>query len=61
MWDRPWGRVIGIVKDVHNAPLYENIRPSFYVQFPAFYNYLILNVKSERLQETIAFIRNVCH
>jgi putative ABC transport system permease protein len=59
MWDRPAGRVIGIVKNVHNAPLYENIRPAFYVQFPAFYNYLILNVKSEHLQQTIAFIRNV--
>jgi len=59
MWDRPPGRVIGVVKNVHNAPLYENIRPVFYVQFPAFYNYLILNVKGERLQQTVAFIRDV--
>ncbi|MBM3312124.1 MAG: FtsX-like permease family protein, partial [Candidatus Aminicenantes bacterium] len=59
MWDRPPGRVIGIVKNVHNAPLYQDIRPAFYVQFPAFYNYLILNVKSERLPQTIDFIRGV--
>jgi len=59
MWDRPPGRVIGIVKNVHNAPLYQDIRPAFYVQFPAFYNYLILNVKSERLPQTIDFIRDV--
>ena len=60
MWDRPPGRVIGIVKNVHNAPLYEDIHPAFYVQFPYFYNYLIINVKSERLQNTIAFIRDAC-
>jgi putative ABC transport system permease protein len=59
MWDRPAGRVIGVVKNVHNAPLYENIHPVFYVQFPYFYNYLILNVRSERLPQTIAFIRDV--
>jgi putative ABC transport system permease protein len=58
MWDRPAGRVIGVVKNVHNAPLYENIHPVFYVQFPYFYNYLILNVRSEHLPRTIGFIRD---
>jgi ABC-type antimicrobial peptide transport system permease subunit len=59
MWDRDPGRIIGIVKNVHNAPLHQEIRPAFYVQFPYFYNYLIINMKSENIQNTIGFIRDV--
>jgi putative ABC transport system permease protein len=59
MWDYDPGRIIGIVKNVHNASLHNEIRPVFYVQFPYFYNYLIINMKNENIQETIGFIRNV--
>jgi ABC-type antimicrobial peptide transport system permease subunit len=59
MWDRDPGRIIGIVKNVHNAPLHQEIRPAFYVQFPYFYNYLIINMKGENIQNTIGFIQDV--
>jgi putative ABC transport system permease protein len=60
MWDRDPGRIIGIVKNVHNVPLREEIRPAFYVQFPYFYNYLIINMKNENIHNTIGFIQDVC-
>ena len=59
MWDRAPGRIIGIVKNVHNASLHQEIRPVFYAQFPYFYNYLILNVKNENIHNTIGFIQDV--
>jgi putative ABC transport system permease protein len=60
MWDRAPGRIIGIVKNVHNAPLHQEIRPVFYVQFPYFYNYLIVNVNTDHLLGAIGHIRKVC-
>ncbi len=60
MWDRDPGRIVGVVKNVHNASLHEEIRPVFYVQFPYFYSYLIVNVNGERVPETIALVREVC-
>jgi putative ABC transport system permease protein len=59
MWDRDPGRIIGIVKNVHNESLHNEIQPVFYVQFPYFYNYLIVNIKNENIQDTIGFIRDV--
>ncbi len=59
MWDRAPGRIIGVVKNVHNASLHQEIRPAFYVQFPYFYNYLIINMKNENIQDTIGFIQDV--
>lgn len=58
MWDRAPGRIIGIVKNVHNTSLHREILPVFYVQFPAFYNYLLINLKSENLPSTIGFIQD---
>ncbi len=58
MWDRAPGRIIGIVKNVHNTSLHREIRPAFYVQFPYFYNYLIINMKNENIQNTIGFIQD---
>lgn len=58
MWDRDPGVIIGIVKNVHNASLHREIQPAFYVQFPYFYNYLIINLKSENIDSTIGFIRD---
>jgi putative ABC transport system permease protein len=58
MWDRDAGRIIGIVKNVHNTSLHREIRPAFYVQFPYFYTYLIINLKSENVGSTIGFIRD---
>ncbi len=58
MWDREAGRIIGIAKNVHNTSLHREIRPAFYVQFPYFYNYLILNLKNENIDSTIGFIRD---
>jgi len=60
MWDRPPGRIIGIVKNVHNAPLHREIIPAFYVQFPHFYNHLIVNVNTGRLPDAIGHIEKVC-
>ena len=57
MWDRDPGRIIGIVKNVHNASLHQEIRPVFYVQFPYHYNYLLINVKNENIHQTIGFIK----
>ena len=59
MWDRDPGRIIGIVKNVHNASLHQEIRPVFYVQFPYFYNYLIINMRNENIHNTIGFIQDV--
>jgi len=59
MWDRDPGRILGIVKNVHNAPLYQEIRPVLYMQFPYFYNYLIINMKNENIPDTIGFIQDV--
>ena len=56
MWDRDAGRIIGIVKNVHNTSLHREIQPVFYVQFPYFFNYLIINLKNENIQNTIGFI-----
>jgi hypothetical protein len=58
MWDRDAGRIIGIVKNVHNTSLHREIRPAFYVQFPYFYNYLIINVKNENINSTLGFIQD---
>jgi putative ABC transport system permease protein len=59
MWDRDPGRIIGIVKNVHNAPLHQEIRPVLYVQFPYFYNYLIINMKNQNIPDTIGSIQDV--
>jgi putative ABC transport system permease protein len=58
MWDRDAGRIVGIVKNVHNTSLHREIQPAFYVQFPYFYNYLIINLKSDNVTRTIGFIRD---
>ena len=59
MWDRAPGRVIGIVKNVHNASLHREIQPAFYVQFPYFYNYLIINMRNENIAQNLKFIQGV--
>jgi len=59
MWDRDPGRIIGIVKNVHNASLHREIQPVFYVQFPYFYDYLIINMKNENVHDTIGSIQDV--
>jgi ABC-type antimicrobial peptide transport system permease subunit len=59
MWDRDPGRIIGIVKNIHNVSLHQEIRPAFYVQFPYFYNYLIINMNNENIQNTVGFIQDV--
>jgi putative ABC transport system permease protein len=58
MWDRDAGRIVGVVKNVHNTSLHREIRPAFYVQFPYFYNYLIINMKNENIQNTIGFVQD---
>jgi predicted permease len=58
MWDRDPGVIIGVVKNVHNTSLHREIRPAFYVQFPYFYTYLIINLRSENVGSTIAYIRD---
>jgi len=59
MWDRAPGRIIGVVKNVHNTSLHQEIRPAFYVQFPYFYSRLIINMKNENIHNTIGFIEGV--
>jgi len=59
MWDREAGRITGIVKNVHNTSLHQEIQPVFYVQFPYFYNFLIINVNNENINNTIGFIEDV--
>ncbi len=59
MWGSAPGKIIGIVNNVHNASLHQEIRPVFYVQFPYFYNYMIINVKNENIHNTIGFIQEV--
>jgi len=59
MWERAPGRIIGIVKNVHNASLHQEIRPVFYVQFPYFYSYLLLNIRNENVNQTIGHIQEV--
>ncbi len=59
MWDRDPGVIIGIVKNVHNTSLHREIQPAFYVQFPYFYNYLIVNLKNENIDSTLGFIRDI--
>jgi len=59
MWDRAPGRIIGIVKNVHNTSLHQEIRPVFYVQFPYFYNYIIINMRIDNIQSSIGLIQDV--
>jgi putative ABC transport system permease protein len=59
MWDRAPGWIIGVVKNVHNTSLHQEIRSAFYVQFPYFYNYLIINMKNENIHDTLGFIQDV--
>jgi ABC-type lipoprotein release transport system permease subunit len=59
MWDRAPGRIIGIVKNIHNVSLHREIRPVFYVQFPYFFSYLLLNVENENIHQTIGHIQKV--
>jgi putative ABC transport system permease protein len=48
--------VIGVVKDFHNSSLHEKIEPTVYTFFPHDHHAILLKIKPENIQETIAFI-----
>jgi putative ABC transport system permease protein len=48
--------VIGVVKDFHNGPLYEEIKPSIYTFGPEEHSTVYMRVRPENVQETIAFL-----
>lgn len=48
--------VIGVVKDFHNGPLHEKIEPTVYTFNPHDNKAILLKIKPENIQETIAFL-----
>ena len=48
--------IIGVVKDFHNGPLHEEIKPSIYTFSPEEHSTVYLRVRPENVQETIAFL-----
>ncbi|MCK5148666.1 ABC transporter permease [bacterium] len=53
------GRIVGVVKNVHNAPLYEEIYPVVYMQVPYFYHYIIMNINTRDMRGIITHIQDV--
>ena len=50
------GTVVGVVQDFHFQSLHEPIRPLLFVMLPEAYNHLILKIKPQQMQNTLAAI-----
>ncbi|MGH7496129.1 MAG: ABC transporter permease, partial [bacterium] len=51
------GVVVGVVKDFHFRPLYEEISPAVFHLMPGWMNYLILRVRPQGTPEALAALR----
>ena len=49
-------KIIGIVRDFHNGPLHQEIKPSIYLYDPTRYSSVFIKMKPDNIQETIAFL-----
>lgn len=48
--------VIGVVKDFHNGSLHEEIKPTVYKYWPDRQGEILLRIRSENVEETLAFL-----
>jgi len=53
------GKIIGVVKDFHHRPLRDQIVPLAIRIYRPWYNYLILKISPDNIQETIAYVERV--
>jgi putative ABC transport system permease protein len=51
------GKIIGVVKDFHHRPLREHIVPLAMRMYRPWYNYLVIKINPEDIQETISYIQ----
>jgi len=49
------GRVIGVVKDFHNASLHSEIQPSVFQIKPAYYSIISARINPDEIKETLSF------
>jgi putative ABC transport system permease protein len=56
---RKMGRVVGVVKDFHNRPLHEEIRPVAIAMWQPKFNVLALKIRGRDIEETIEYIGTV--
>lgn len=59
LWSQYNGRIIGVVKDFHFRPVHEKITPLLIWIQPYFYSSIIVKIKSDNLQSTIDFLKNI--
>lgn len=62
MWDSARGlsrkgTVVGVVRDFHYRSLHSEIEPAFFAMWQPKYGYLSMRIRSENVDETLAFIR----
>jgi putative ABC transport system permease protein len=57
VWNRDF-RIIGVVKDFHFCSLHEEIQPLVFINNYADYRFIFFRINSQRLPETMGFIRN---
>ncbi len=53
------GKIIGVVKDFHHRPLREQIVPLAIRIYRPWYNYLVIKISPEYIQETVSYIQDV--
>jgi len=53
------GKIIGVVKDFHHRPLRRQIVPLAIRIYRPWYNYLVIKISPENIQETITYIQGV--
>ncbi len=53
------GKIIGVVKDFHHRPLREQIVPLAIRIYRPWYNYLVVKISPEDVQETVSYIQGV--
>lgn len=59
MWHKK-GKIIGVAQNYHNQWLKSKISPQFFTIWPYFDAFILINIKSENVSETIAHIEKAC-
>ncbi len=53
------GKIIGVVEDFHHHPLREQITPLAIRIYRPWYNYLVLKISPDNMQETIVYVQGI--
>jgi putative ABC transport system permease protein len=56
-WNRRNGRIIGVVKDYHNASLHQEIQPMVYLVSPSWFRYLSIKINPAATEEALNFLK----